>query len=195
MSMKLSEFERTFECNIERRRKFSLPGYKNLAEVCNRDFDGDYVTPLQIEARSPTGPCLVSHYWFSVEELEECRRNSEEYPFLKECGYARVLRFNKILNSVLKQIGIKRKDTYMTQVFHLLPPKGKPKPRDIRTSFEAITQHEIRDRKVIAVGKPAEKACKEFGDKNFESLVCVPSPSRSKPNRVNLLADAIESAC
>ena len=191
MSTKLSEFHRTFKSNIERRRRFSLPKYKSLKDV---GFDDEYVTPLQIEARSPTGPCLVSHYWFNVEGLEECYRNCEEYQFLREHGYARKLRFNQILDSVLKRIGIQRKDTYMTQIFHLLPSKGQPKPKDIWPSFEAITQHEIRGRKVVAIGEPAEKICRTFGDENFESLVCVPSPSSSKPNRVNLLTDAIESA-
>ena len=189
MSGKLSEFEREFKRNIKRRREFKLNNCKSLTDV---GFDGEYVTPLQIRARSATGPCLVSHYWFNVVDLEKCRSSPEEYQFLKKCGYARKLRFNQIMNHALDEIGIQREDAYMTQAFHLLPLEGQPKAKDIWPSFKAITQHEIRGRKVIALGNPAIKACKEFSRENFESFAFVPSPSSSKPNRVNLLIEAIE---
>ncbi|MCY4049029.1 MAG: hypothetical protein OXF24_05540 [Hyphomicrobiales bacterium] len=179
--MKLSEFERAFEYNIERRRKFSLPGYKNLAEVCNGDFDGEYVTPLQIEARSATGICLVSHYWFNVEGLEKCNPDSERYRLLKEHGYTPSIDFNRIVNAALEKVGLCRADTYMTQVFHLLPLKGRPNKEDIWPSFEAITQFEIRGRRVIALGGCAKRICerarREFGTDFFESFESIYSPS------------------
>lgn len=181
MSTKPSEFERTFKCNIERRRRFSLPGYKSLAEVCNGDFDGEYITPLQIEARSPTGVCLVSHYWFNVESLGKCALDSERYRLLKEHGYTPSIDFNRIMDTALKKLDLRRTDTYMTQIFHLLPLKGRPNKEDIWPSFEAITQFEIRERKVVALGRAAKYACerarREFGTDFFESLESIYSPS------------------
>ena len=180
MSTKLSEFHRTFKSNIERRRKFSLPGYKSLAEVCNGDFDGEFVTPLQIEAQSATGICLVSHYWFNVQSLEKCASDSEKYQILKERGYRASMDFNRIMDAALKKVDLCRADTYMTQVFHLLPLKGGPNKEDICPSFEAVTQHEIRGRKVVALGDRAKRACeralREFGANFFESFESTYSP-------------------
>ena len=178
MSTKLSEFHRTFKSNIERRRKFRIDGYSTLADA---GFDGDYVTPLQIKARSPTGICLVSHCWFNIQSLEKCALSPEEYQRLKEYGYRKYITFNRVLDKALGKVNLCRADTYMTQVFHLLPQKGLPKTKDIWPSFEAITQYEIRERKVIALGRPAEHACeraiREFGTDFFESFESTDSPA------------------
>ena len=174
--MDSSAFKDNYKRNIERRRRFSLPGYKSLADV---GFDGEYVTPTQIEACSETGVCLVSHNWFDVKSVEEHSRNSEKYQSLKEKGYDESIPFNRVLDLALNKVGIRREDTYMTQVFHLLPPSQKepPSEEDIWKSFEAITQHEIQDRKVVALGKPAKTACIKFGIQHFAAYAHAPSPS------------------
>ncbi|MCY4030644.1 MAG: hypothetical protein OXF05_00845 [Hyphomicrobiales bacterium] len=193
MSTKLSEFNRIFECNIKRRRKFSLPEYKNLTEACNGDFDGEYVTPLQIEARSATGPCLIAHNWLDAKRLEEFCLCPEKYRLLKKHGYAPWIPFNQILDLALERADIRRQGTYMTQAFHLLPLKGKPKPKDVQKSFERITQHEVRGRNVVALGVPAQKVCKKFG------IAFLPAPHPSDWNiprhkRVADIAEAIKGA-
>jgi hypothetical protein len=48
---------------IAARRAFWLPGYVTLADV---GMDGEYVTPLQIAAQSPTGPVLLAHHWLDA---------------------------------------------------------------------------------------------------------------------------------
>ena len=169
-------FEDNYKHNIERRRKFSLPGYKSLAGV---GFDGEYVTPAQIKACSETGICLVSHNWFDVKSLEEYSRNPKKYQSLKEKGYDESIPFNRVLDLALDKVGIRREDTYMTQVFHLLPATQKepPSEEDVWKSFEAITQYEIQGRKVIALGKAAKTACIRFGIQNFAGYAHAVSPS------------------
>ena len=176
--MNSSAFEDNYKRNIERRRGFSLPGYKSLADV---GFDGEYVTPTQIKARSETGICLVSHNWFDVKSVEEYSLDPKKYQSLKEEGYAKSIPFNRVLDIVLYKIGVRREDTYMTQVFHLLPATQEkqelPNEEDIWKSFEAITQYEIQGRKVIALGKPAKEACMKFGTQHFAGYAHAPSPS------------------
>ena len=85
------------------------------------------------------------------------------------------------MDAALKKVGLCRADTYMTQIFHLLPLKGRPKAEDIWPSFETITQHEIRGRKVVALGGRAKRVCeharKKFGANFFESFESIYSPS------------------
>ena len=140
---------------IKLRREFSLPGYKSLEDV---NLDGEYVTPLQILAHSKTGPCLVAYNWIDAPTAIEHR------DFLAEYGYLPEIAFNKVLELAFRQINIRREDTYMTQAFHLLPSErsGTIPDRDVRKSFEAITLHEIKGRKVIAFGEKASTACKPF---------------------------------
>ena len=176
--MNSSAFKDNYKRNIERRRKFSLPGYKSLADV---GFDGEYVTPTQIEACSETGVCLVSHNWFDVKSVERYSLDTPKYQLLKRKGYDELIPFNRVLDIVLDKVGIRREDTYMTQVFHLLPAtqekKDAPSEEDIWKSFEAITQHEIRGRRVVSLGNPAKTACKKFSTKHFEKYAHAPSPS------------------
>ena len=196
--MNSSTFKDNYNRNIERRRSFSLPGYKSLADM---GFDGEYVTPTQIEACSETGICLVSHNWFDVKSVERYSLDPKKYQSLKEKGYDESIPFNRVLDLALYKVGISRKDTYMTQVFHLLPPsqKAPPSEEDVRKSFEAITQYEIQGRKVVALGKPAKTACIEFGIRHFESYAHANSPSWrfrqgvSDDEHANKIADAIKS--
>ena len=103
-------------------------------------LDGEYVTPTQIEACSETGICLVSHNWFDVKSVERYALDPEKYRLLKEKGYDESIPFNRVLDLALYKVGLSRKDTYMTQVFHLLPPSQKEPPSDLHIwkSFEAI---------------------------------------------------------
>lgn len=142
---------------IKLRRKFCLPGYKSLKDV---KIDGEYVTPLQIVAHSKTGPCLVAYNWVDAPTAIKNR------DFLAGHGYLPDMAFNKVLELTFMQLNIRREDTYMTQAFHLLPDErsGKIPVRDVRKSFETITLHEIKGRKVIALGKESGKACKPFED-------------------------------
>ena len=174
--MHTSIFKDNYKRNIERRRKFSLPGYKSLADV---GFDGEYVTPTQIKACSETGICLVSYNWFDAKSVEEYSRKLKKYQSLKEKGYDELIPFNRILDLALDKVGIRREDTYMTQVFHLLPATQKELPNedDVWKSFEAITQYEIQGRKVVSLGKPAKIACIKFGIRNFAGYAHAPSPS------------------
>ena len=174
--MNSSAFKDNYKHNIERRRKFSLPGYKSLTDV---GFDGEYVTPTQIEACSETGICLVSHNWFDVKSVEEYSLNPKKYQSLKEKGYDELIPFNRVLDRVLDKVGILREDTYMTQVFHLLPASQKetPSEEDVWKSFKAITQYEIQGRKVVALGKAAKTACIKFGIQNFAGYAHAASPS------------------
>ena len=140
---------------IKLRRQFSLPRYKTLEDV---NLDGEYTTPLQIKAHSKTGPCLVAYNWLDAPTAIEHR------DFLAEYGYLPKMTFNKVLEIAFKKLNIRREDTYMTQAFHLLPSErsGKILVRDVLKSFEAITLHEIRGRKVVALGKKAIRACRFF---------------------------------
>lgn len=189
MSDNSTAFKTNFERNIKRRRAFSLPKYKSLADVCGGDFDGEYVTPIQIRSDSESGVCLVTHYWFDVESFEKC--HPERYQRLKECGYADWVTFNKVLDIALDQIRMNREDIYVTQAFHLLPPNQQKKPstEEVWKSFEAITQHEVKGRKVVALGDPAryacEHACKKFGDEFFKIFSSTINPSTRKAGMSN----------
>ena len=196
--MNSSTFKDNHKRNIERRRRFSLPGYKSLADM---GLDGEYVTPTQIKACSETGICLVSHNWFDVKSVERYALDPKKYQLLKEKGYDESIPFNRVLDLALYKVGISRKDTYMTQVFHLLPPSQKepPSEEDVWKSFEAITQHEIQGRRVVALGGPAKTACIEFGIKHFENYAHANSPSwRFRPGvsddeHATKIANAIKS--
>lgn len=154
---------------IKFRREFYLPGYKSLEDV---KLDGEYVTPLQIAAHSKTGPCLVAYNWIDAPTAIENR------DFLAEYGYLPDITFNKVLELAFRKIGIRREDTYMTQAFHLLPNErsGKIPARDVRKSFEAITLHEIKGRKVVALGTDASLVCKPFQEQ-YNNYIKTTHPS------------------
>ena len=173
---------------IKLRREFSLPDYKNLKDV---NLDGEYVTPLQIVDHSKTGPCLVAYNWIDAPTAIKHR------DFLAEYGYLPDIAFNKVLEIAFKKINIRREDTYMTQAFHLLPDErsGEIPVQDIRKSFEAITLHEIKGRKVIALGKKAGKACKPF-ENQYASYVETMHPSSrgmTYEKRASIIAEVVKS--
>ena len=173
---------------IKLRREFSLPGYKSLEDV---NLDGGYVTPLQIIAHSKTGPCLVAYNWIDAPTAIKNR------DFLAKYGYLPDIAFNKVLELAFRQIGIRREDTYMTQAFHLLPSErsGKIPARDVRKSFEAITLHEIKGRKVVALGTDASLACKPFEDEytNYVETIHPSARGMTYEQRAYVIAQDIKS--
>ena len=190
MPEKLSEFERTLKHNIERRRKFKLDGYKSLEDV---ELDGEYVTPLQIVARSATGPCLVAYNYIDAPTAVR------EHDFLAVVGYLPDIPFNKVLKLAFERANIRREDTYMTQAFHLLPQKrsGKIPTRDVRKSFEAITLHEIKGRRVVALGEDAACACKPFEGQYADYVETIHPSARGNTyeERAIIIAEDIKSVC
>jgi hypothetical protein len=135
----------TYAENIVRRRSFSLLGYRTLEEV---GLDGAYVSPLQILSKSATGPVLVAYNWFDAPSALRYASTLRTY------GYMPGIAFNVVLEKALALVGMTRADVYMTQAFHLLPEgRSDPVPfRDVDLSFDAITKHEVQDRRVIALG-------------------------------------------
>ena len=173
---------------IELRREFRLPGYKSLEDV---NLDGEYVTPLQIVAHSKTGPCLVAYNWIDAPTAIENR------DFLAKHGYLPDIAFNKVLEIAFKKINIRREDTYMTQAFHMLPDarSGEIPPRDIRKSFETITLHEIKGRKVVALGEKAGTACRPFQSQYADYAETIHPSSRGMTYeaRASAIAEVIKS--
>ena len=166
---------------VSRRRALTIPGYRTLADV---GFDGEWVTPLQISAKSPTGPVLVALHWLDEPSINENR------PVLERLGYLPGIRFNNVLDIALQTRGISRSDIYMTQAFHLIPQTRSqriPWP-DIQTSFREVTRHELEGRKIITLGAEAARLCREFGIAH--NAVCHPS-RRGRSNEEN----AAEIAC
>ena len=160
---------------IERRRNLRLPSYKTLTDV---GFDGDWITPYQMASRSSDGPVFVALHWLDEPSISLHRDT------LREHGYLPDLRFNKVLDIALADRRLDRSDIYMTQTFHLIP-QGRSEQISsaaIDTSFEAITRHELQGRKVIALGKAAERACHRNGIGHI--AVCHPS-RRGASNQVN----------
>ena len=173
---------------IKLRREFSLPDYESLKDV---NLDGEYVTPLQIVAHSKTGPCLVAYNWIDAPTA------IKYHDFLAEHGYLPEITFNKVLKLAFDRLNIRREDTYMTQAFHLLPKKRSDNipVRDVRKSFETITLHEIKERKVIALGEKASLACKPFEDQYADYVETIHPSIRGKTyeKRASIIAEDIKS--
>ncbi len=186
-------FNRTDEVNelkrrdiIARRRQFAIPGYKTLTDV---GFDGEWVTPIQKKSHSATGPVLVAHYWLDAPSVEPNRR------VLEKLGYLPDIPFNQVLDRALDQVGLKRRDIYITQTFHLLPDELSPPfpSKHIDKSFDRITRHEVDGRTVIALGTVAADACRRAGIKAIDCIS--PSrPGKSHEYKARELAHALRSA-
>lgn len=166
------------------RREFRLPGYATLSDV---GMDGDYVSPLQITSRSPTGPVLVAYHWLDASAITEENRAT-----LQALGYLPTIPFNRVLDRALALCGLRRPDVYLTQAFHLLPQKRSERvPADkVAASFGAITMHEVQGRRVVALGRDAAAACRRHGVKHIPA----DHPSargRSYEERAAALAAAI----
>jgi uncharacterized membrane protein len=141
---------------IALRRAFCRPPYTTLADV---GLDGEYVTPLQIRAHSPTGPVLLAYHFIDAITARQAAAS------LRERGYLPEITFNRVIDDALRICGLSRADVYMTQAFHLLPAtrSAAVPARDVDASFAAVTRHELEGRQVIALGTAAAQACKRGG--------------------------------
>ncbi len=170
---------------IAKRRSFRIPGYKTLCDV---GFDGDWVTPIQKVSASPNGPVLIGKHWLDAESVADNRE------ILELCGYLPCIPFNKVLDMALKKAGLRRREIYVTQAFHLLPPcdrSQKIPDKDLDRSFEKITRHEVEERAVIALGKDVADTCRRAGI----PFKCVPHPSaRGKGKTYEYKAEELANA-
>jgi hypothetical protein len=145
---------------VKCRRALQISGYKTLADV---GFDWETVTPYQKASCSPDGPVLVAHHWLDVDSVDKYRT------ILDEFGYLPSMAFNKVINHALALCSMRREQLYVTQAFHLLPLGGdrcaQIPGKHIDRNFEAVTQHELTGRRVIALGVPAANACERHGIK------------------------------
>ena len=163
---------------VDRRRELPVPEgdrYKTLADV---GLDGHWVSPIQMTSDSPCGPALVAKDFLGWEEAIARRPEVLRYG-----GYLPDIPFNRILDLALWQAGIHRRDIYVTQVVHLLPREtsGAGRNADLeRCCFERVTRHELRRRRVIALGDAAEEWCREWCDDpvtGFTIVACLDHPS------------------
>jgi hypothetical protein len=173
----------TYQQIIERRRALRIGNYATLADV---DFDGDWVTPYQISSCSLGGPVLVAYNWFDVPSLNENRE------ILRKLGYMPEILFNKVIDRALQIVGMDRSDIYVTQAFHLLPTKRSEKitSKDVDFSFDAVTRHELVDRRIISLGDAAEGACRRHGIRST-AVVHPSARGRTIKAKAECLAHAI----
>ena len=143
---------------VEARKNLPVPeGYETLADV---GLDGLWVTPPQMSSRNPCGLVLLAWHFLGAGDARKERK-----PILRGGGYAPDRGFNVVLDMALEKAGLTRGAVYITQVFHLLPCEGTSAdvPVDlVRASFEAVTQYEVEDRVVVALGDDARDAYKDF---------------------------------
>lgn len=172
---------------IKRRRGFSLPRYKTLAEV---GIDGDWVSPYQIFSASDTGPCVIAYNWLDAPSAIANKK------ILLQLGYLPGMPFNNVMDMALEYAGLTRRDIYLTQAFHLLPATRSASIHtpDVDTCFDQITKYEAQNRKVVALGEAAANACRRHG---IDAIaVCHPS-SRTNgtyDDRARLIAIALRKA-
>lgn len=171
---------------VERRRAFSLPGYRTLAEI---GFDGDYVSPVQISSGNLEGPMLITKGWFDAPSAIANRS------VLLEKGYMPGIPFNHVIGRALALVGLTRADIYITPVFKLLTPvRSHPiRSSEARASFEAVTRYELMGRRPIAAGSDAAGALDHFGIEYIRTI----HPSARGLNydaRAEAIARAIEAA-
>lgn len=167
---------------IAARRRFALPGYTTLTDA---GFDGEYVSPVQIQSGDLYGPILIAKDWLDFPSVYANRT------VLSELGYLPGIRFNTVIDMSLARVGLQRRQIYLTQTFHLLPAvRSSYIPvRDCRASFDAVTRLELMGRKPIALGQDAEKALSHFGIP-YESADH-PSARKAYKEKAESIANAI----
>ncbi|WHZ36274.1 hypothetical protein [Sagittula sp. MA-2] len=171
---------------IRRRRAFSLPGYKTLAE---EGFDGDYVSPIQMTSGNLTGPMLISKDWLDAPSANANRA------ILTKQGYLPGNPYNRVIDKVLALVGLARADIYITPVFALLTAKRSSviPAKDRRASFEAVGQYELLGRRPIALGTDAASVLRWLGIDHIETI----HPSArglTFDDRARRIAKALEAA-
>ena len=171
---------------IAARRAFRLPCYPTLAEA---GFDGDYVSPIQMTSGNLTGPLLMSKDWL---DAPSARTHQAQ---LKRTGYLPNIPYNKVIDRVLRLLGLTRADIYITPVFHLLTPKRSSTipTAHARASFDAIGRHELMGRRPVALGQDSARVLAHF---NIDHIAA-PHPSArigSYDHRAQAIARAVRAA-
>ena len=179
---------------IRLRRAFSLDHQlmrERYATLEEAGMMGDYVSPLQLTAASPTGPVLLAHHW---SDLETARKHRVA---LEIDGYLRGIPFNNVIDKALEFCGRTRNDCYMTQAFHLLPRSPGlchfiPSAH-LDASFRAVTRHELQGRTVVALGRAAAAVCRRAGISVAKALPHPSARGRTVEDRAQELAGALQS--
>jgi hypothetical protein len=162
--------------------------FETLADV---ELEGDYVSAYQRAAHSTTGPVLLATHW--LDGLS-ARANRDE---LAAKGFLESMPFNQVLNRVLVILKKSRSDLYVTQCLHLLPKVRRSESRIPRhlldESFDGVTRHELKGRKVVALGTIAAACCARH------CIPCTPTwhPSRrrlSYDDKAAEIAEAVRTA-
>ncbi|PVA07210.1 hypothetical protein [Thalassorhabdomicrobium marinisediminis] len=145
----------TYARAIAARRAFALPGYPTLAD---EGFDGDYVSPIQMTSGNLDGPMLISKDWLDAPSVRKHR------PELQRQGYLATNPYNRVIDMVLRLLGLVRADIYITPVFHLLTPQRSStiSPVHARASFDAVGRHELLGRRPVALGHDAARVLRHF---------------------------------
>lgn len=151
---------------VERRRAFTLPGYRSLADV---GLDEEWTTPYHLAACSPDGPALLTYNFLDAPSAIAHR------DALRQFGLLPSMPFNRVLDLALSSAGLARSDLYVTHAFHLLPEwRSASIPlRDLDLSFDAIARHELEGRRIIALGAAAAHLCR----RHALAFTAVPHPS------------------
>jgi len=141
---------------VAARRALQLPGFVSFVEA---GLDGPWVTPYQIASCSPTGPVLLTLNYLDAPSVALHRAE------LLEVGYLATMPFNRVLDIALAAVGRNRRDIYVTHVFQMLPAtRSATVPVAVLDqSFDCVTRHELEDRRVIALGRAATRACTRHG--------------------------------
>ena len=160
---------------VDARRGLRVPpGYKTLKDV---GLDGLWVTPPQMTSRNPCGLVLLAWHFLGVENARKQRKI-----ILRGGGYVPTRGFNVVLDMALDMADLTRGSVYITQAFHLLPCAGTSADVPVelvRESFEAVTQHEVKGRIVVALGNDARDAYRDFTGTNPHDRA--PHPSSRQP--------------
>lgn len=145
-----------YQAIVKARRRLQLPGFVSFTEA---GLDGPWVTPYQIGSRSETGPVLLTYNYLDAPSVQQHRAE------LLECGYLASMPFNRVLDLALKAARLDRGEIYVTHVFQLLPAtRSAAVPMAaLDASFDSVTRHELVDRRVIALGRVAVRACLRHG--------------------------------
>jgi hypothetical protein len=119
-------------------------------------LNGDWVTPYHLTCGNPTGPVLLTYNFL---DAPSARR---EQATLACRGYLPSMPFNRVLDLALSQAGMARADIYVTHAFHLLANSRSDRiaTAAVDASFDAIAQHELVGRQIIALGQEAARQCR-----------------------------------
>jgi hypothetical protein len=132
-----------------------VPGYATMAEV---GLDGPWITPYHLASASADGPVLLTYNYL---DAPSARLHAD---LLRRDGFLATMPFNRVLTAALALVGLTRSDLYVTHAFHLLPQSRSAAvpARDIDQSFDAVGRHELKGRRVIALGEVAAWACRRY---------------------------------